>query len=215
MDKLVDAFIKVFSVLTVSKVLIWALFLVISLAGYTAYEHRNDLFNKVAPPPVAVEVKGTSPVLGAPTGPLLADLKEFVDKSRTIIAVQIVDVDLARNTRNPVWNYSRDPNMQAMFDDFMKNKPGLTPWRGNDPVNNARIDAVVRGDASCTPIAKTNLRVLMPLIESFAHTVCVVGIEPPQGEFTGYLSFHFILPPNEPQQDQLVNTAREFSARIR
>lgn len=206
-DQRVSSFLSVFNALTLRKILLWGLFIFVTGGSYVLYRHQDDLFDRWP--------KAAPLIVPIPTGTLRADMIRFVDDNPEITGIQVVDVDLALNTRETIWYYSDDAALTKMFESFLNTKIGPTPWLSGTPdFISLTLSSAVNSVPLCVPIVSTPLAKRVPGIENLVADVCVSPIPPPYASFSGYVSAWVKRTLSDEEKQQLVQQMRIFSSKL-
>lgn len=203
---------RLYSASWVTPAALVALALVVAGSGFWFYRLRQPEVQPAAPAPA--NNPGTEHVVKELTGELEATMNVFVNENELTTALQLVDVNLAANTRRIVWFYTDSAALQQLIDNFERTKPGTTPWMTPDPANNARQLNVMNGNADCIEIAKTRLATTVVGITEHVVYVCIVAVPPEHGRFSGYLAIWMSRVPSADEQSRLIERMRGFSAQI-
>lgn len=191
-----------------------ALALVIAGSGFWFYRLRQQAVQAPQAPPPTMPNVGAEHVIKEPTGELEAAMDVFVNENELAMALQLVDVNLAANTRRIIWFYTDSPGLQQVIDNFERTKPGTTPWMTPDPVNNTRQLSVMNGNAECEEIVKTRLATTIIGVTDYVSYFCVIAVPPEHGRFSGYLAIWMPRIPSADEQSRLIERLRTLSAQI-
>lgn len=168
--------------------------------------------NEPAPAPVPPKVPAE--VLKVPSPEIEANIKVFVNDNPLVVSFELVDVDLKANTRKIIWFYSDDVVLTRIHDEFERSKIGTTPWMTGDQENINRQQSVINGNYNCIAIEKTRLQLSFPTILEHAKHVCVVGVPPEIGKFSGYAATWLTREPTEEEIVRLIERMRSISAQL-
>lgn len=166
------------------------------------------------PQPPAPTPRVPAEVLKPPGPDVEASIKVFVNDNPLVVAFELVDVDLMANTRKIVWLYSDDVVLARVYEEFERSKIGTTPWMAGDQEQITRQQSVINGNYNCIAIDKTRLALSFPTILDHAKHVCVVGVPPEFGKFSGYAATWLIREPTEDELSRLVERMRSISAQL-
>lgn len=167
---------------------------------------------KAPPAPPAPTVP--SDVLKAPNPQIEAAMKLYTNENDLIVAFQIVDVDFPRNTRKIKWIYSDLLHLSAAINNYEANKIGDTRWFTGESENDTNQISVINGNYNCVPIEKTRIHTIIANIADFVKHVCVIGIPPEYGKFSGYMAVWLKREPTPDELPKLITRMREFSTAL-
>ena len=181
----------------------------IGVIGYLLYDE-----NKQPAQLPAVQNSQQDSVLQGPGDELGASMQVYVNEQDLVAFMEIVDVDLTRNSRKVVWAYADTPGLDRIYRTFESTKVGPTPWLSADPTQNTRQLSIINGAYSCVPLENTPLPKLMPGMLEYVKYVCVVAVPPDYGKFSGYLSAWLTRVPTDEEIHRVVERMRGFASRI-
>lgn len=205
-----QAFLQVFTALTLVRVLLWGLLLALTGAAYLVYSHQDELMARWV-----LSAKPIPLIIPAPEGRLRDDMVEFVDLNPYVAGLQVVDVDLAANTRTTVWYYSDSADLTRAFDQYQKSKTGPAPWiTGSRDLIAMSLASAVNSASVCLALKDTPLARRVPGMDRYVSDLCTTPVPPPYGPFSGYISAWLTRPFDIDEQQELVNRLRIFSARL-
>jgi hypothetical protein len=192
---------KLITAITFQKVLLWSLAGILVVVGYTAYEHRTELFQD------ATRGRGASAEIGNPIGSTFVigettkgKIQDFVKTDKDIVGLTVISVDIRLNVRNQIYFYSdpSDPSPVTLAPLSAINR--LPLFTKNDD-NNRQMIKLINGEFTCTPYTQTMLGTIAPGVNKDVITVCRASLPPYYGHFSGYVS---ILLNNDPDIDEQV-----------
>lgn len=181
----------------------------LAVIGYLIYDDNRQTL-----PLPASQTKEPDTVLKGPAGELGASMQVYINEQDLVAFMELVDVDLTRNTRKIVWHYSDNPDIERVYRSFEASKVGDTPWLSASPEQNARQLSIINGAYSCVPIGSTPLPARFPGVDQTIKFVCVVAVPPDYGKFSGYLSAWLTRVPTDEEISRIVERLRGFSSRI-
>lgn len=204
---------KLVTAITLKKVLIWTIAGILLVVGYTAYEHRSDLFD-------ATVIGRNAPTPGNPVGtvfsvgePTKKKIAEYVKADKDIVAFTVLAVDIRLNLRNQVYFYA-DPTIV--------NPPTLQPLAAiqrlplftKNEENNRQMIKLINGEFTCSPYSQTLLAGLAPAVNQDIVTVCRASLPPYYGHFSGYVSIMLTNDPDVEQQLRLKQYVESLATEI-
>lgn len=141
-------------------------------------------------------------------------IKAVVDRSSTIVAVEIVQVDFRNNVRAGVWFYSDEQELQKSYDSYQHNKVSEAPlFIVGDAQNNDRIVNIMETELVCIDITPDIARKI-PAAPKFAKQLCSISIPPDYGKMVGWLNFWVTEPIPRNLFAEYKQLARTLSAEI-
>lgn len=161
--------------------------------------------------PPAPNPRVPAEVLKPPGPEMEANIKVFVNDNPLVVSFELVDVDLMANTRKVVWFYSDDVALTRMHD---QSNIGTTPWMTGDQENISRQQSVINGNYNCVAIDKTRLPLSIPGVLDHARHICIVGVPPEFGKFSGYAATWLTREPTEDELARLIERMRSISAQL-
>lgn len=206
------AFLQVFQILTLTKVLLFGLLMFIGIAGYVLYTNQNTIITGWI-----VRTKVVPAIIPAPTGQLRKDMIVFIDNNADLVGIQVVDVDLGLNTRTTIWYYTDEPEFKVIFDKYLVAKIGPTPWLSTEgPADYLALtlSSAVNSVPICIALADTLFPKRVPEMPKYVTDLCVTPIPPPYASFSGYISVWLKRPFTTEEKQELINQLRVFSARL-
>ena len=181
----------------------------LGVIGYLVYDQ-----NQPEPDLPASQTIQQDTVLKGPGGELGASIQVYVNEQDLVAFIELIDVDLTRNTRKVVWAYADNQELAQIYKKFEATKVGDTPWLSANPEQNKRQLSIINGAYSCVAVTDTPLPKLMPGMEQQIKYVCVVAVPPDYGKFSGYLSAWLTRVPTDEEVHRVVERMRGFSSRI-
>ncbi len=179
------------------KQVFWVVILLTLLIGlYAVFENRQTFYDSINPS--RIEFRDMDHIQ------LSEDSKRSVrsvtNKSNTIIAIQVVEVNFRRNSRRNAYTYSRDSTFTQKFLDFEERKLADFPLFSDVEQNNKRMIRLINGEFICVPIETT---VVSALKISGAQQLCSRAIPPIYGKFAGYVTAYVTKTLTSTEEDQL------------
>ena len=180
----------------------------LGVIGYLVYSNRTPDVKPVA------QIAAVNTVLKRPGEELAATMQVYVNENPLVTALQLVDIDLTRNTRQVVWFYSDNAGLTRIYEDFERTKTGPSPWLIGGGIDVQRQLSIINGAYYCSDIAQTPLPKRMIGIEQYVKHICVVAVPPDYGKFSGYMSAWLTNEPTPDEIQKLIDRLRSFSSRI-
>ena len=158
------------------------------IVGYTLFENRQKVYDKMQPQLYAEDYPLTAP---GPVGKKI--LAELASKYPEIAIITIVDADPVRNQRIPVFRLFLDKDLE----DIVKRVVGESTDKGNGPLfssdeeSNKQVIAIMNGEFACTPGMIGEFVKLFPESKSIVKHSCRIPLPPAFNRATGWISLHF------------------------
>lgn len=206
---------KLVTAITFKKVLLWTLTGVLSVVGYTAYEHRSDLFE-------ATKIGSSSIVSGNPVGAIFTvgettkkNIATFVKDEKSVVGFTVVSVDIRLNVRNQLFFFA-DPTAP--------NPPTIAPlallarlpfFTKNEDSNRQMIK-LINGEFTCAPYTTSTslLLAISPTSNRDVVTICRASLPPYYGHFAGFVSVLLNTDPDVEEQVRLKQAIETMATEI-
>lgn len=184
---------------SLSIVLIPVLLLLLVAYLYLLYSHTT--------PPAVTAV---------PLAPLTIEkINSIVNNHPNVSAIQVITVDMKRNSRTIIHSASTDSEMQRLYSRFVANYGSReVPFFTNDDINNARMLRILNHEFVCSPYKETISYKYAPEAALVVSTVCTVGVPPSFGSFVGMVGVFLKNPPTMLEQDQLRIILKNISVQL-
>lgn len=120
------------------------------------------------------------------------------DSTDNIMAIQIVKVNLPRNTRSLSYMYLKDPTLKKLYNVWIDARlsPDYAVFSA-DTVDNNRLVRLMNHEIICTPYTETVTYRVSPETGRFVSTMCAIGVPPSYGKFSGIVGIMLRNPPTE------------------
>lgn len=186
-----DALIKLWSVVsktTFKQLIVLIIAALCAILLYTAYENRQDAYNKLS----ISRITSDFPI----TGPSFAAEKMvnvFMKKHKDIALMAIIDANPVENKRVPVYRAYNNLYVKSVIEDALKVDPstGIGPLFTASQENNRQILAIMSGEMLCVPSKEGIVGKVFPVIVSSLVYSCRVPLPPAFNKATGWISLHF------------------------
>jgi hypothetical protein len=205
------------NVTSLLKILSWqkilqavALILIVGLA-YSFWENRITVYNSLK---VGARVEVEQPLVITLSPGTTRMLEESTQKMSNIVAVQVINVNFKKNSRNTAYFASGNPAVKAEFDEFQNRKITDTTLFNSSEINNQKIINLINGEFVCNDFKDTVGAKLMPKAQDSVATVCSISIPPFYGRFSGYLNIYLSKKPTLEEISMIKQVARDLSLRI-
>jgi hypothetical protein len=205
------------NVTSLLKILSWqkilqavALILIVGLA-YSFWENRITVYNSLK---VGARVEVEQPLVITLSPGTTRMLEESTQKMNNIVAVQVINVNFKKNSRNTAYFASGNPAVKAEFDEFQNRKITDTTLFNSSEINNQKIINLINGEFVCNDFKDTVGAKLMPKAQDSVATVCSISIPPFYGRFSGYLNIYLSKKPTLEEISMIKQVARDLSLRI-
>lgn len=133
---------------------------------------------------------------------VLDDINTAVDKSKIIVGIQIVSVNLQKNSGQVVYAYIRDESVKKDYDNFESSNiipefPIFTKSANLDQ----RIEKIINHEFVCESFENTVVYKYMPNSADTIKYVCAISIPPSFGEFNGIVDIFLYKDPTDLEKD--------------
>lgn len=213
----IDAFIKFLKALTFKRVFLFGFFVAIVLGGYVVFENRQTIYNQSIGRFDSIENRQT---MNLSEGTKHA-IKEFTKDRPYIEFVQVVDMDLYRNTRTAVFWHSESisTNMLLQLGPYNNGGPdrkGISlPLLTDDVVQNKQMIRLINLREDCSPAIEGSAPKLYPALKDKLTISCRFPIPPRGGErINGFFAVHLNTELDAFQMDQLRLQASQLAMQI-
>lgn len=209
LNTLVEAGSKLFQYLTWSRVgMIFAL-TILFIGVKTFLDNQPTIYTALS-----VARFAENAIQTPPSEATQASLKAVVDRSTTIVATEIVQVDFRNNIRDSVWFYSDEPELQAGHQKSQQSKLSESPlFIVGDSANNDRIVNIMETEFVCVEISPDVIRKI-PAAGKYAKQLCTISIPPDYGKMVGWLNIWVTEPIPRNLYAEYKQLARTLSAEI-
>lgn len=199
---------KLVTAISFKKVLIWTLAGSLLVVGYTAYEHRADIFD-------ASSLGHSSAAIGNPVGSIFVvsdatkkDVATFVKAEKSVVGFSVVSADIRLNARNTLYFYadptSPTPPTIAPLDSI----PRL-PLFTKSEENNRQMIKLINGEFACSPYSTSLIAAVAPNVNKDVIAICRASLPPYYGHFAGFVS---VLLNTDPDVDEQVRLKQAIEA---
>jgi len=146
------------------------------------------------------------------------ELSEYVvnnvQRIPDLVGVQIISINLQKNTRYVMYSYFKDSNVDKMYSNFFEKSlsddiPFFT--RDNDKVNSYLVK-LINHEFTCVPYTSTVMHEYVPAAEKNIKSVCAVAIPPSYGSLTGAIEIYLSKEPEN--KDVLITISKNISNRL-
>jgi hypothetical protein len=137
-----------------------------------------------------------------------------VQRIPNLVGVQIISINLQKNTRYVMYSYFNNRDVNEMYSRFFEKSlsddiPFFT--RDNDKVN-SNLVKLINHEFTCAPYASTVMHEYVPAAEKDIKTVCSIAIPPSYGSLTGAIEIYLSKPPEN--KDVLITISKNISNRV-
>lgn len=171
---------KLIHSISLRKVIVWTLAMLVLVIGFTAYEHRLDLYEFTIRQPKPGNEVGVTFIISEKTK---QKIKDIVLSNTKIEGISILSADLRLNERVDLFHYS-DPKKQGNPEIFESKR---LPLFTKNAENNKQMVKLLNGEFSCSPYAASILSKSFPNLNKSAVTLCSVSLPPYFGDFSGFV----------------------------
>lgn len=190
---------KLVKTITFKHVVLWTLAGILLILGYTAYEHREELFKDATSlggsEPLPVNIVGATFKVSEATK---AKVKDFIASNGDYVAIGISSADIRLNQRVTIYFNSVEANNGS---NVVSRNLDRLPLFTNDDENNRQMIKMINGEFHCVPYAATQLSKARPDINQSVTSICRASLPPYYGHFSGFITLYT---KHDPSIDQLV-----------
>lgn len=179
-SKYIGFFNKLVQIITLKKVIIWALAGTVGVLGYTIFENSKTVYSLITG-----ETYKTNNVLFKISEPSRIVLKKFVDELPIISSLIILNVDIRHNQRIPIYWYSSDTIIQRTLNANYADRIVRIPAFSSNEKNNAEIVSMLNGEFTCNRNAEI-INIIASAADKFTY-LCSMSLPPYYGQFSGYM----------------------------
>ena len=205
-DKL-SGFQQFLKILSWGKIAQFFTFMVFAFLTWAVYENKQSIYNYVT----QTKLSKISPVINKLSSKSTNEIDAIVKKSDIIVAIQVLFVDFQQNARVPIYTYSDDPQLTAIYTEFTNRSVGLLPLFTADVNNNKSIIDLINGEYSCYSFDKSFSYKVLPTASNFIKVACGHGVPPFYGRFSGMVVIYLNREPTPEESDQIRNIAKSLS----
>lgn len=135
---------------------------------------------------------------------LIKKIDDIANRNTNIEAIQVVDVNLAKNTRHIVYISIKQPVVNKLYLEFLANSITIyVPIFTNNDRQNAVIVRLIHREFVCSTIKDSMSYALVPEIIKYVSTICMVTVPPSQGDITGMIAVFLKNTPTDIEKDIL------------
>lgn len=198
------------NVLSWKKIVQLVVLLVVIGAAGAAYELRESIYNYTN----QTRLAKASPIVSKLSKQSQLELDEVEQKTDVIIAVQVMVVDFQKNSRTPIYTTTQSPGLLEMYTKYQKQAIADVPLFSDDTVNNNHYVQLINGEFICYPFNESTAYHLIPEMGKYIHSLCVIGIPPYYGGFSGAVVLYLNRQPTPDEISQLKNISVKLSTSI-
>lgn len=141
-------------------------------------------------------------------------IKQVVDRSSNIVAVQVVQTDFRMNIRHGVHFYSDADELNDDYNRYQKTKVSESPLLiTGDAENNDRIIGIMEQEFVCVNIPE-RVKKLVPVTTKYAKQLCSISVPPRYGKMVGWVSLWLAEPLDRGQVAEYKQVARSISDEV-
>lgn len=203
---------KLVKTITLKHVGLWLLTGVLIILGYTAYEHRAELFQSATHltgnDTPSVNLVGATFKVSEATK---EKVKDFVASNKDFVAMGISAADLRLNQRTTIYFFSLEAGNGSP--QVTRNLDRLAFFT-NDDENNRQMIKMINGEFHCVPYANTILAKSRPEINRNVSSICRASLPPYYGHFAGFITLYTKHDPSVDQLVELKNSMETFATEI-
>lgn len=187
-----------------------AVFLFVIVLGWATFEMREPIYNFI----VQTRIQKSQPsLLTALSKKTTTIIDNIVTQSDLIAGISIVNVDFQKNLKTMVYVSIDDPRLKAEYVRAYGTATSL-PLFSTDVLNNKRLVGIINGEFICSSYAETVAAQTAPETKKYVSTVCVSGIPPYYGAFSGIVNIYLHRIPTQEEVDQIRVMSRNISVLV-
>jgi hypothetical protein len=206
--KLADAAKTLLTILNWKRLGFLAATIILGLLTVGFWENRPMIYSSLS------SVKFAEGTIAALSDASKSSIKTIVDRNTNIIALQVVQTDFRNNTRDTVYFYSEQSELQREFELFDANKIGSSPlFAAGETAQNDRLIAIIEQEFVCVDVPP-NIVQMMPSATRFAAQLCSISVPPRHGKMVGYINVWMAKPIDRVHQPYYKSLARSVSDEI-
>lgn len=139
----------------------------------------------------------------------------MLERNINIAGIQIVEVDLQKNTRFIRYTSIRDPEISKQYNSFILNQitrevPVFTGKENQD----SRLISIINHEYICYPFTDTITYEFMPDLSKHIKTVCSTTIPAFRGKFSGFVAVFLKKEPTDHEKDVIRIESTKLSIEI-
>jgi hypothetical protein len=170
------------------------------VASFAIYENIGSK----EPTKKAASISGKQIVLSEATK---RELQNIVNSEDIIVGTTVVTVDLIKNRRIPTYFYSRNADMQLIWNKFAAGGfGGITAFDVGSAKFNDRITNIMNGNFDCRLFKNTIAMQLYPEAEKYGPWLCSMSIPASfdnSGDFVGFVALYLTHEPTDQEKKHL------------
>ena len=188
---------KLVRTITLKRVIIWTLAMLLGVAGYTAFERREELFQASIVGKHSGNEVGMTFKIGETTK---SEIEDLVNSDESIIGVAVLSADLRLNTRTAVF-IAKDPLFDVPTVNTQLSKlPLKLPLFTKDEENNRLMLKLINGEFYCAPYNTAAMSRSVARVTNDPIVVCRASLPPYYGHFAGFVAVFLNVDPDVEQQ---------------
>ena len=186
-----------------------AAFLFVVVLGWATFEMRDPIYNFI----VQSRIQKSQPsVLSSISKKTASVIDSMVIQSPLIIGISIVNVDFQRNLRTIIYTSIDNNGLKTEYDKVYVS--ASLPLFDTNVSNNKRLVGIINGEFICSPYADTVSAETAPTTKKYIQTVCISGIPPYYGAFSGIVNIYLTRQPTPEEVDQIRVLSRNISVLV-
>ena len=203
---------KLVKTITFKRVLLWTLAGTIGIIGFTAYEHRDELFSATSLRQVPTgNPVGHAFIVGQDTKD---KIKALTKSDPSIVGIGVLSADIRLNVRRSIYFYSAADNQDDSDPLGRYAQIQRLPLFTKNEENNRQMVKLINGEFHCVPYTQTTLAKAAPNINQDVVTICRASLPPYYGFFSGFVSVMLRIDPDVETQIRLRTTIESLATEI-
>jgi predicted lactoylglutathione lyase len=188
-----------------------AAFLFVIVFGWLTFEMRESIYNFAVQS--RIQKNHPSNVLTKLSKKSITEIDNIVSQSQLIVGISVVNVDFQKNLRTIVYVSIDDPKFKEEYTSAYGATTTL-PLFNTDVLNNKRLVGIINGEFICNNYADTIQAQTAPGTKKYVSSVCISGIPPYYGAFSGIVNIYLNRQPTSEEVDQIRVISRNISVLV-
>ncbi len=193
-----------------TKIAQLSVFLLIVALGWIAYQMRDSIVGTVSQ---VTTQKTENIVITTIPKKTMQVIDNIVTQSDLIVGITVVNVNFQRNLRTIVYSSIDNIGLKMEYAQAYGSSQEL-PLFNSDVTNNKRLVGIINGEFICSPYAETIVGQTQPETRKYVNTICISGIPPYYGSFSGIVSIYLKRQPTSEEVDQVRAISRNISVLV-
>ena len=142
------------------------------------------------------------------------NIRSVVDRSKSIVAAQLVNLDFVKNEKHPVFFYADISVLETDMNSYLSTALSYSPiFINGDEENNSRLIQIINGDFVCV-VSPLRVVKLVPIVAKTTKALCSISVPPYYGSIVGYANLWLDHFPDVSEYPDLRAIARTMSVDV-